>query len=175
MDILRSQEDRNMKNKPKIILVDLGKVLLFSKEELSGKMNPRHKELIETAGKNYPFFKYFGVNEKLLKLLTGLKDKYLIYMITEGDIQNHSPLKERLEKALDYNHIFSTSSLNLDKKKPEAYEYVVQELGVEPSEILFIDDSSDNITAASQVGFQVIQSLSESQVVSDLKESLDLN
>ncbi|MFC1649414.1 HAD-IA family hydrolase [Patescibacteria group bacterium] len=162
------------KGKPSVILMDLGKVILYSKEKLPGKMNPRHKELLRTKGEDYPFFDYFGVNKKLLELLADIKGDFGIYMITEGTIQNHPPLREKLESAFDFEKVISTGALGLDKKKTEAYEYVVQELGVEPSEILFVDDSPDNIKAASEVGLQVIQSASEDQVISETKEKLEL-
>lgn len=160
--------------RPEVILMDLGKVLLYSKEELPGKMNPRHKELLEQEGEDYPFFEYFGVNENLLETLAELKDTSQIYMITEGTIQNHPPLREKLETVFDYDKIISTGGLGLDKKKPEAYRYVSERLGVDPSVVLFIDDSTDNTSAASEVGFDVIQSASEDQTISDLKDRLEL-
>ena len=172
--MLAGLNKEGVSGKPSVILMDLGKVLLYSKEELSGKMNPRHKDLLDKEGDNYPFYDYFGVNDKLLQLLASLKDKLRIYMLTEGTIQNHPPLRERLETAFDFDNIFSAGTLGLDKKKPVAYEHVVQKLGVEPSDIVFIDDSLDNLDAASQVGLQVIQSKSEDQVISDLKSRLGI-
>jgi len=159
-------------SKLSVILMDLGMVILYSKEELLGKMNPRHKELLEIEGKHYPFFAHFGVNDELLVFLAGLRGKYKIYMVTEGTIQNHQPLKEKLEVVFDFDNIISTGALGLDKKKPEAYEYVVGELGTDPSKILFIDDSLDNVVSASKVGFQTIQFTSEEQVIVDMKEKL---
>ena len=161
-------------DKPEVILVDLGKVLLFSKEELPGKMNPRHKELLETKGDNYPFFEYFGINNNLLSLLSSLKDEYRLSMITEGVIQNHPPLREKLETAFDFEDIISTGALKLDKKKPEAYEHVIKQLGVDASSILFIDDSSANTKAAEKAGLRTIQCTSENQTISELRDRLDL-
>jgi FMN phosphatase YigB (HAD superfamily) len=161
---------------PQVILMDLGQVLIFSTEEgHQGKLNPRHKELLETQGENYNFFNYFGLNEKLLELLAQLKEKYSIYMITEGNIQNHPQLREKLASAFDYDKFVSTGSLGLDKKTPEAYGYVTKMLGVSPKEILFIDDSEANIDAANQQGLQTILFFSEDQVVTQLKNQLGTN
>lgn len=161
---------------PQVILMDLGQVLIFSTEEgHQGKLNPRHKELLETQGENYNFFNHFGLNERLLELLAQLKEKYSIYMITEGDIQNHPQLREKLESVFDYGKIVSTGSVGLDKKTPEAYEYVTKMLGISPKEILFIDDSETNIDAAKQQGLQTILFSSEDQVVTQLKNQLDTN
>lgn len=168
------EEGENIGDKPEVILVDLGNVLLYSKEKLPGKMNPRHKQLLEEFGEDYPFFNYFGVNEKLLELLASLKDKYRIYIITEGTIQNYPPLKEKLETVFDFDNIISTGELGLDKTTPEAYEHVVEQLGIDPGKILFVDDSPDNTSAASTVGLQVIQCISEDQIISELKGRLDL-
>ena len=95
-------------------------------------------------------------------------------MITEGTIQNHPPLKEKLEKAFDFRNIISTGSLDLDKKKPEAYKYVVAKLEVDPGKVLFLDDSADNANAALQVGLQAVQIISEEQAITELKNRLDI-
>lgn len=156
---------------PGILLVDLGKVLLNSSEkDHKGKLNPRHIELMEKLGGNYHFFDYFRLNEKLLSKLTELKEKLPIYMITEGKIQEYPDLKEKLAIVFDYEKIYSTGELGLDKKTPDAYEYVIKDLGVQPHKILFIDDSRKNSDAAKEAGLQVILFESEDQTVDTLQE-----
>lgn len=168
-----SEENLGM-SKPKAIIMDLGKVLLYSTEKgHKGKLNPRHKQLTEDLGGEYDFFSYFGLNEELLQLLSTLKKEYPIYMITEGDIQNHPALREKLETAFDYANIHSTGKLGLDKKNPEAYTQILGELGLNPNDVLYVDDSADNAKAASGAGLQIIRYLSEEQTVKDLRNRLE--
>ena len=157
-------------SEPKILLVDLGKVLLNSSEEgHKGKLNPRHKELMEELGGDYKFFDYFKLNENLLATLGELKGKLPIYMITEGNIQNYPALREKLETVFDYDKIYSTGKLGLDKKEPEAYERVINNLGLEAHDILFIDDSNDNTDAAEKAGLRVVRFATETQTIEELQ------
>ena len=169
-----SEDTKKQSNELEVLLMDLGKVILFSKENLPGKMNPRNKELLKLHGPDYSFFDYFKVNEGLLSLLESVKDKYRIYMITEGVIQNNPLLKRQLQRVFDYENIISTGALGLSKQSPEAYKRVVARLRTDPGKILFIDDSTDNINAAKEVGLQTLQCTSENQVVTDLKQKLGL-
>ena len=160
--------------KPEVLLMDLGEVILYSKEDLPGKMNPKHKQLVKEQGVEYPFFDYFSVREGVLSLLEDLKDKYRIYMITEGVIQNNLLLKKELERVFDYKNIISTGALGLSKQSPEAYKRVVVRLRIKPEKILFVDDSTENIKAAESVGLQTIQFESEVQVIAEMKQKLRL-
>lgn len=112
-----------MQAKPKVLLTDLGNVLVYSTEKHhTGKLNPRHTQLLLEEGDNYNFFKYFGINQKLIDLYAQIRQSIPIYMITEGSIQNYPPLKSKLEKAIDYQNIITTGALYLSKKEPEAYK-----------------------------------------------------
>jgi FMN phosphatase YigB (HAD superfamily) len=173
MEEMTKDEETIQRNKPDVIIMDLGKVLLYSTEEgHKGKLNPRHKQLMEELGDDYDFFNYFGLNEDLLSLLSELKEEYPIHMITEGTIQNFPPLKEKLETAFDYSNIHSTGNLGLDKKTPEAYSKILGELGLNPKDVLFVDDGEENISAASKAGLQTTRFASEEQVIQDLKNKL---
>lgn len=164
----------NVSDRPEVLLMDLGKVILYSKENLPGKMNPRNKQLVKEQGVEYPFFDYFGVRERVLSLLEEIKDKFRIYMITEGVIQNNLLLRKELEHVFNYKNIISTGALGLSKQSPEAYKRAVVRLRTDPEKILFVDDSIDNIKAAEGVGLQTIQFVSEDQTIKDLKERLGL-
>lgn len=171
---MTKDEETIQGSKPSVIVVDLGKVLLFSTEEgFKGKLNPRHKQLMKELGNDYDFFDYFGLNEELLSLLSELKEQYPIHMITEGTIQNFPLLKEKLETAFDFANIHSTGNLELDKKTPDAYTKILDELGLNPSDVLFVDDSAENIRAAREAGLQTIHFTSEEQAVQSLKKILD--
>jgi FMN phosphatase YigB (HAD superfamily) len=128
---------------------------------------------MQELGNDYHFFDYFGLNKNLLSKLAEMKNKIQIYMITEGKIQNYPELKEKLEVVFDYDKIYSTGQLGLDKKTPAAYEYVIKDLGIKPHEILFIDDSEENSKAARDAGLQVIQYESEFQTIKALQENFN--
>lgn len=57
---------------------------------------------------------------------------------------------------LSYDAIIDSSEVGAIKPEPEIYQTAAERAGVEPSEILLIDDSRTNIMAAERAGWQVL-------------------
>ena len=53
-----------------------------------------------------------------------------------------------------FDGVFSTCNIGHDKKEPEFFHHVLKELGLEPQEILFLDDSQSNIDNARSLGIE---------------------
>ncbi|GAB7180486.1 hypothetical protein ATKI12_0317 [Kitasatospora sp. Ki12] len=60
------------------------------------------------------------------------------------------------------------------KPEPEAFQIVLDRLGVSAEECLFVDDSEDNLFAAQRLGFTPVLGLDEDVVVRRLRELLRL-
>ncbi len=56
-----------------------------------------------------------------------------------------------------FSYVFNSSDMGLCKPDPEIFNQVIRSLRCEPSEILFVDDSSSNIQSAEKAGFNVHQ------------------
>lgn len=56
---------------------------------------------------------------------------------------------------IDYKTIIASCDEGVIKPEPEIYEIATEQAGVEPEDILFIDDSMANIEAAKEYGWQV--------------------
>ena len=55
-----------------------------------------------------------------------------------------------------FKNIFSSGYIGHRKPEPQFFEYVLEQLrDIEPEELLFIDDSEDNIESAQNLGIQV--------------------
>jgi len=138
-----------------ILLSDLGGVLLHSKDKsYKGKLNPIYDE--ESKKEGFNFFNYFELNQELLEYYYSLKQKGLtFYMVTEGSIQNDPAIKPDLEKI--FKQIYSLNQMGFSKKDSELYEKLAQEMNKEISEIIYIDDSEENINASAQSGMKAFQ------------------
>lgn len=131
------------------MISDFSRVLLFPKDETyKGSLNSLNKELIEKYGENYAFFNYFKLNEELIEYYKSLN--LPLYIFTTDVIQDNPALKPNLEKV--FRRIFRAKELNIVKTEPKAYEFLVEELGLDAKEILYIDDNKDNIQAAYKAG-----------------------
>jgi len=61
---------------------------------------------------------------------------------------------------------------NYRKPHPSVYEHAVQLLGVKPNEIVFIDNLSENLVPAQELGMHIIHAKSTPQVAADIKNLL---
>ncbi|MBT3538647.1 HAD-IA family hydrolase [Candidatus Parcubacteria bacterium] len=136
------------------VISDLGGVLLFSKDKsYKGKLNPVYKEELKKEG--FDFFNFFELNNELLEYYASLKEKGVkLYIITEGIIQNDPKIKDDLYKVFD--KIYSSGEIGLTKKEVGLYEGILQGLGIEPSDAMYIDDNRDNLGAAQELGIKTI-------------------
>ncbi|PIR04190.1 MAG: hypothetical protein COV59_03330 [Candidatus Magasanikbacteria bacterium CG11_big_fil_rev_8_21_14_0_20_39_34] len=154
----------------KAILSDLSRTLLFPVDEnYTGKLNALHESLKEDP--NYDIHKYFFLNEELLSFYKSINKHIDIYMFTTKYIQEWPPLKEQMNGI--FKDIFSGARLNLKKDDPEAYNRIAEKIGLEPSEILFIDDSEANTDAAKEAGLFTILFESKQKAIIDLKKALE--
>jgi HAD superfamily hydrolase (TIGR01509 family) len=51
-----------------------------------------------------------------------------------------------------FDNIYSSSEVGYLKSEPEFYQYIINDLGLDPEEILFIDDRQRNIDLAQSLG-----------------------
>ncbi len=115
-----------------------------------------------------------GYRKEALLTLKKIKNKYKLFLLSNTNIIH--------QKAFNniYKHDFGKGSIHdyfdrtyysheIGFRKPsnEPYEYVVKENNLSPSEILFIDDSTQNIEAAKNLGLQTVL-LKEGMKIEDL-------
>lgn len=136
----------------KAFLFDFSRTILFPKDKnYGGELNALHKAL--SKQNDYNFLDHFKLDEGLLSYLETIKDKYELYIFTSGSIQNAPEIKSRLDKI--FKKIFSAEGIGFSKKDPKAYEYISDQIGITPDEVIFVDDSEPNIEAAKQAKMNV--------------------
>lgn len=67
-----------------------------------------------------------------------------------------------------FDLVVESSVEGVRKPQPEAYQLVIERLGVEPSRILFLDDLGINLKPAAKMGMTTVKVLSEEQALADL-------
>lgn len=137
----------------KAIVSDFSKVLLFPKDQnYSGSLNALHKELYQEL--DYNPLNHFELNLGLLEYYKSLQTQFDLFIFTTDAIQDAPEFQSYLKPV--FTEILSAKKMNTDKKTPEAYTLVASHLKLNPAEVLYIDDATENIQAAKTAGMNAI-------------------
>lgn len=101
------------------------------------------------------FVDRFDLNPGIWSLVEKLSVKYPLGLLTNMYPRMLPKIYER--ELISYNQwkvTVDSSLVKLQKPEPEIYAYATEQSGVQPSEILFIDNSNENIQAAKDCGWQ---------------------
>lgn len=112
--------------------------------------------------------------KQALHTLKALRAKYKVFLLSNTNYIHHQHFnkifnEEIGEDSLDsyFDKAYYSQSIGYRKPDKEAYEYVLKENNLNPSETLFIDDSIQNIEGAKAVGLKTIF-LKEGRKIEDL-------
>lgn len=151
----------------KIILSDVARTFLFVKDpNWTDTLNSLYADL-ESKQTEYDFWSYFEVSHEYLEIMKELKQKYRVNMYTSGYIQNYPALNSLLTPV--FENIFNEESVGHKKTDPQAYKVIAARLGVDPQEILFIDDDPRYGEGARSAGVQVFQMTNNAHLKQYLK------
>jgi HAD superfamily hydrolase (TIGR01509 family) len=152
----------------KALIVDFSRVLLFAKAAGVASLNEHHRELAERPG--YEFYEHFELNRELLEFLARLKGRVPMYIFTDGR------LHVLPEAAVYLRDIFAgaktVESVGVSKRDPRAYRELVAQLGLEPGDVVFVDDKAANVAAAEAAGLRAVRYHDNAQVMRELAAAL---
>ena len=102
-----------------------------------------------------------GMDPKKVPLLEELSRKYDIYGLSNNNeisVQRMHEIYE--ENGLDWRRVFKkefiSSRMKLMKPSREIFDAAAAEIGLPPSELLFVDDSQKNVDGALAAGWQAV-------------------
>ncbi len=92
---------------------------------------------------------------EVLEIIQMLRAKGIrCYIATRQEKYRLQYLLDDIGLATHFDGVFCTCIIGYDKKDSEFFDYVITELGVEPSEVLFFDDTQINIETAQAKGIE---------------------
>lgn len=100
--------------------------------------------------------KHVVENESMLSLLTNLKKRYTLGALTtiSREWLDYKIVKFGLDSL--FTAIVSSGYYGVAKPDPLIYQIIIEELGVEPSSCLFIDDSPETLPPAKDLGMRTL-------------------
>lgn len=112
------------------------------------------------------------VKEDVLDVARHLKTKYKIGVLSNIGV-SHKSFGELLEKKYKMhdliNYPFSTGHIGIAKPDPRVFEHILNEMKLNPSEVVFIDDKEDNVQSASRLGIKAIQFVGAEELILELR------
>ncbi len=93
--------------------------------------------------------------EKLANRL--IKEKYKVCILSNTNKLHMDYVNPMFNNFKHYHKVYLSYKLKLQKPGREIFEYIINDLQAKPGEILFIDDSEENIKGASSIGMRTIQ------------------
>ena len=133
---------------------------LVGEADLKKEMQPYLKEWNwdDSVDKllDYWFRNESNLDERVLKTVQQLRERGIkCYLGTNQEKYRTEYFKNQLGLGNVFDGVFSSAYIGYIKNKPQFFEYVLKQLqGIKPEEILFIDDSEDNIENAKHSGIQ---------------------
>lgn len=105
---------------------------------------------------DYWFRNESNIDKRVLEIVEQLKDKGIkCYLGTNQEKYRIEYLKNKLGLGNIFEDTFSSAYIGHLKNEPQFFEYVLGQLqDVKSAELLFIDDSEDNIESARNFGIQ---------------------
>jgi epoxide hydrolase-like predicted phosphatase len=98
---------------------------------------------------------YLGPVRGIDEALSVAQQHLPLFAFTNSNPTHRSVWEVRYANELKpFQAIFVSSDLGLRKPDPEAFQLVAARMGVQPAEVLFFDDSSENVEGAQFAGMQ---------------------
>ena len=115
----------------------------------------------------------FRAYPNILELASGLRKKYKNALCSNSSGSFVRPLFEKIGHPLDnyFDHVIISSEIGLVKPTPEMFNYCAKKVGADAGECIFVDDTEENITAASAFGMQTYHCKSPAELEKWLTEN----
>lgn len=113
------------------------------------------------------------IDTEMIGYIEALKKDYTIAILSNFP----SGLESLLRDTLNINHLFdvvmNSHSVKMKKPDPAIYTHMLEKLGVNPEEAVFIDDKEKNVEVAKSLGINGIVFENAKQFHNDLKEIIN--
>ncbi len=148
-------------------------ILQANKDELDERtfLDNLSKEIGRTVTRNEIHSQSHTPNEELIKLVEDLAKRYTIILFSNASRNLRSKLS-RLGIDTLFHDVIISSEIGHAKPSDEAFEVAIKRAGVPPREILFIDDTPENVEAGIRNGVNSLKYSSVEVLRQDIKHIL---
>ncbi len=103
-----------------------------------------------------PFAKHFKptLNQSMVTIIKTLRERGYRVVLASNTFAPHTKIMEEIGLFKLFDHTYLSNEINRYKPSPSFFRYIIQNENVEPSQIYFVDDLSDNIASAAKEGLK---------------------
>ncbi len=118
---------------------------------------------------------FFGgdmLDMQLVAFIRSLRPRYRTALLSNA-WDNLRNLLEENWKILDaFDEVFISAEMGMSKPDERIFQAVMQKLGLEAGEIIFVDDFPKNIEAAARLGLHAVRFIDTQQAIADVEAIL---
>lgn len=115
------------------------------------------------------------LDDELLALISSLRGNYRTVLLSNAWIDTQKNVAQRFGTLDAFEMLVFSAEVGLRKPDPKIFQHVLDLLGADPEEVVFVDDFAENIQAARRLGMRAIQFKNTRQVRVDLAAMLELD
>jgi HAD superfamily hydrolase (TIGR01509 family) len=115
----------------------------------------------------------FILNTDLLAFFRSLRPRYKIAILSNASSEVRTWITKAFHLERDVDLITISAEERYHKPQPEIFRIVLDRLGVQPEEALFIDDEARYIASAQAVGMHAVQFRNTTQVINEIRQRLE--
>jgi glucose-1-phosphatase len=156
---------------PSAVKATLGQVTWQEHWQMVGqilKMDAREVSAVQEA-----FFADDRLDEELVTFIRTLRPRCKTALLSNAWDNLRSFLENTWHIADAFDEIIISAEVGMAKPDPRIYHLILQRLGVEADQAVFVDDFIQNIEAARQVGLQTVHFRTPAQALDELYTLLD--
>lgn len=118
--------------------------------------------------------KYQSTIPGMISLIIRLRNRYTLVGCTDNGKEWVEFYKTKYHLDAYFDAIICSADVGDHKPNPKIYDQAIQQTGVKPEEILFIDDNNGPLEGAKKAGMNTLKFINSAQLKKDLKE-IDIN
>jgi len=104
------------------------------------------------------------------EFLTELRSHYKLACLSNNNEFHWDRLKKKYRAESFFDKCYLSHEIGMIKPDPEIYDFVIKDLGISPSEILFFDDNPECVEAAKEAGLSTCLTKGIEEVKTCLKK-----
>ncbi len=133
-------------------------------------------DVAEMTGQTYRqverLYKQEKINPEFIGYIQQLHKRYKTALLTNAHYEFLEPLAEKAHLNTVFDEIIMSSRVGATKPSPQIYQYALDKLGLQPHEVIFVDDLKVNTDAAEKLGIKSILYESFEQCKFELRQLL---
>jgi epoxide hydrolase-like predicted phosphatase len=112
------------------------------------------------------------VDQKVLDFISGLRPRYRTGLLSNAWSNVRVQISEYFDYLPLFDEIIFSYEVGLAKPDPRIYRLMLEKLGVQATEAIFIDDNLKNVKSAAELGIHVVHFIKTEQALAEISAQL---